>query len=75
MARHPSLRSMEMESFQLLALARGARPLGSIRAAAAAIVVANRPTGQVVDGDTLTRVESEGGRAIMDALAATPLEL
>ena len=71
---HPTLKSMEMESFQLLALARSAKPKGSVRAAAAAIIVANRPTGDVVDADTFRHVENMGGRAVMSALAAVSLE-
>jgi uridine phosphorylase len=68
----PDVASMEMESFMLLDLARCSK--GSVRAAATAIVVANRPTGGVVDGATLARVESFGGRAVLQALASHPLE-
>lgn len=64
--RHPSLASMEMESFQLLALARASR--GSVRAAAASIVVANRPTGDVCDEARLAYLERAGGEAMVRAL-------
>jgi len=68
---HPSVCSMEMESFQLLHLANCSK--GTIKAAATAIVVANRPTGKVMDGETLSFVESNGGKAVLRAIAAHPL--
>ena len=52
-------------------LARSSR--GSIRGAATAILVANRATGVVVDGETLKHVESVGGKAVMLALASCSL--
>ena len=38
-----------------------------------AIIVANRPTGKVLDGPTLLHVESVGGRAVLEAIAKHPL--
>lgn len=67
----PDAASMEMESFMLLDLARCSK--GTVKAAATAIVVANRPTGGVVDGTTLLHVESMGGKAVLQALASHPL--
>lgn len=70
-AEQPDAASMEMESFMLLDLARCSK--GTVKAAATAIVVANRPTGGVVDGATLLHVESMGGKAVLQALASHPL--
>lgn len=70
-SRYPAVASMEMETFHLLDLARCCNT--SIKATAASIVVANRSTGGVVDGPTLSRLESVGGGAVMKALASTPL--
>jgi uridine phosphorylase len=70
-AAYPSATTLEMETFMLLHLARCSKI--SIKASAAAIVVANRPTGHVIDGDLLERLESEGGRAILQAI--TTIEL
>ncbi len=65
----PDGQTLEMETFQLLHLARCCvRPGGEIKATAAAIVVANRPTGSVIDGELLHRLESDGGRAILEAI-------
>jgi len=63
---YANAKSMEMESFQLLHLARCST--APIVAAAAAIVVANRCTADVVDGMTLHSLEVSGGRAILEAL-------
>lgn len=70
---HPSVVSMEMETFQLFALANSSR--GGIRAAAASIGVANRPTGDVCSEATLDDLELRGGRAVLRALVRTPLQL
>merc|ERR1719382_224675 len=70
---HPSVVSMEMETYMLLHLAGCCRPAGSLRAAAAAVNVANRPTGAVVDGDKLHAMERDGGKALLKALAAATL--
>lgn len=71
--RHPSALSMEMESFMLLHLARNSRPEGHLRAAAAAVNVANRATGEVVDAAHLKATERDGGKAMMSALCAVEL--
>jgi hypothetical protein len=62
---------MEMETFFLLHLARCCKV--PIKAAAAAIVVANRPTGTVMDGDLLDELEREGGEAVLKAITLVPL--
>jgi len=71
--RHPKAVTMEMETFQLLHLARCCRPSSSIRATAASVIVANRPTGNVLDGATLVDAERRGGNAILRALASFTL--
>ncbi len=70
-AQHPSVVSMEMETFQLFALANASR--GAIRAAAASIGVANRPTGDVCTEEVLTHLESAGGKAVLQSLVRVPL--
>ncbi|KAM3571663.1 hypothetical protein VYU27_006316 [Nannochloropsis oceanica] len=65
--QHPSLLSMEMETFQLFALANASR--GTVRAAAASIGVANRPTGDVCEQSVFSCLEVTGGRAVVRALA------
>jgi len=64
-----------MESFHLLHLAACSKPNGSIRAFTAAIVCANRLSADVITTDELHALESEGGRAILKAVAALPLLL
>lgn len=71
---YPTGETLEMESFQLLHLAQCCvRPGGSIKAAAAAIVVANRPTGNVIDGQVLLSMEANGGRAMLEAICNVDL--
>ena len=70
---YPATLSMEMETYQLFALANASRAPRTIRAAAASIGVANRPTGEVCSEATLDRLELEGGTSILRALVATPL--
>ncbi|KAJ1410902.1 hypothetical protein B484DRAFT_455763 [Ochromonadaceae sp. CCMP2298] len=69
--KYPSAKTMEMETFFLLHLARCCKI--PIKAAAAAIVVANRPTGTVMDGDLLDELEREGGEAVLKAITLVPL--
>ncbi|KAL4094818.1 hypothetical protein PRIC1_010471 [Phytophthora ramorum] len=70
---HPALVTVEMETFHLLDLAQRSR--GSIQATAAVLVVANRLTGQVVEPDVLKALELYWGQAILETIAATPLQL
>eukprot|EP00928_Gymnodinium_smaydae_P098075 TRINITY_DN9038_c0_g1_i3.p1 TRINITY_DN9038_c0_g1~~TRINITY_DN9038_c0_g1_i3.p1 ORF type:complete len:318 (-),score=70.52 TRINITY_DN9038_c0_g1_i3:211-1164(-) len=63
--------SMEMESFHLLHLAACSR--GSIRACTAAIVAANRSSGEVISTDLLHQTETEGGRGILEAVTSLAL--
>mmetsp|Transcript_28616 Transcript_28616/g.52059 ORF Transcript_28616/g.52059 Transcript_28616/m.52059 type:complete len:290 (-) Transcript_28616:208-1077(-) len=70
---HPTALTMEMETFQLFHLARCTQPAGMIRAAAVAALVANRPTGEVVDADILKNTERDGGRAMLRAIAQIQL--
>ncbi len=69
---YPSVASMEMETFQLLALA-GASKNRCIRAGAASIGLANRPTGEVCSEAVLDDLEVRGGRAVLQALVRTEL--
>lgn len=68
---YPNARSLEMESFWLLHLAKCSRI--SIKATAAAIVLANRPTGHVMDGPLLDEMEKKGGHAILQAITQITL--
>jgi len=68
---HPDVASMEMESFQLLHLAACSK--GSIRACTCAIVAANRASGTPVTCDALHAAETDGGKAILEAVATIKL--
>eukprot|EP01035_Chromulina_nebulosa_P042188 gene42188-57123_t len=57
--RYPSAKTLEMESFMLLHLAKCCTI--PMHATAAAIVVANRKSSRVVDEDSLKNLESKGG--------------
>jgi uridine phosphorylase len=67
----PKAKSMEMETFHLLHLSRCSGP--KMVAGAAAIVVANRNSADVVDAETLVFMEQEGGRAVLEAIVAVQL--
>lgn len=69
--RYPDAKSLEMETFILLHLAKCSKI--SIKATAAAIVVANRPTGQVIGGTDLDHMELFGGKAVLEAVSAVSL--
>ena len=60
-----------METFNLLHLAKCSKI--QIKASAAAIVVANRISGNVIDGNLLDLLEEKGGKAIL--IAITNVEL
>ena len=70
-SQYENAQSMEMETFQLLHLAYCSKT--PIFASSAAIVVANRRTGNVIDGDTLNQLEISGGRAILEAITKLSL--
>ena len=74
-AEHPEVASMEMESFQLLHLARCALPAGAVRAATAAIVCANRGSADVITKEALHDLEKRGGRAMLKAVTSCALGL
>lgn len=63
---YPSARSLEMESFVLLHLARCSRI--PVSATAAAIVVSNRLSTHCVDAETLAARERVGARAVLEGL-------
>ena len=67
--RLPTAASMEMETFNLyhLALCSAKQP---IHASAAAIVVANRHSADVADGNVINDLECQGGEAVLATLAA-----
>lgn len=67
------LKSIEMESYFLFHLARCASSRAPIAAAAAAIVCADRLSGEVIQAAKLKAVEAEAGRAVLSALAAHSL--
>lgn len=71
MERFPSASSMEMETFQLLHLAACSK--GQIRAAAAAIALANRHTRTVVSENLVHQLEVVGGEAVLDAICTVSL--
>jgi len=73
LAKHPSALSCEMESFLLLHLAQSCVPQGDMRAAAAVVNVANRPTGAVVGEEGLRDAERKGGLALVRAVATLSL--
>lgn len=64
--KYPSALSMEMETFMLLHLAKCSKV--RITSSAAAIVVANRKDGTVIDSDKLDMLEGQGGKAILIAI-------
>ena len=70
-ASYANAKSMEMESFQLLHLAHCSS--APIIAAAAAIVVANRCTAEVIDADMLHSMELAGGRGCLEAITKVVL--
>lgn len=65
--------SMEMESFHLLDLARSTRAPNKIASASAVVVVANRVTGEVVEGRKLAEVEGRVGIALLRAVCGVDL--
>jgi hypothetical protein len=60
-----------MESFMLLHLAKCSKK--PVFASAAAIVVANRRSAQVVDGSTLDHAEASGALALLKAITEFPM--
>jgi uridine phosphorylase len=66
-AQNLHAKTMEMESFTLLHLAKCSRKQ-KIAATAASIVVANRLTADVVDGVLLDTIELLGGKAVLNAI-------
>jgi len=70
--RYQSLCSLEMETFQLLHLARCSKRK-DIRAGAAVIVLAQRLSNQFLDNDRKHLLEATGGRACLDTLVQFPL--
>jgi len=69
--KYPSISALEMETFHLFDLARCSR--GTIRASAAAIVLAQRRSNAFLDRATTERIEKEGGRAVLATLAGVRL--
>lgn len=69
--KYPLASSMEMETFILLHLAKCSKI--QIKASAAAIVVANRISGNVIDGNLLDLLEEKGGKAILIAITSVEL--
>jgi len=69
--RYPTAKTLEMETFQLLHLARCCND--PVYASAAAIVVASRTSNSTVSEEALERAESLGGQAVLAAVCAMPL--
>ena len=67
--------TLEMETYQLLDLARSARAASPIAASGAAIVVWNRRSGEALDKDSIEALESAGGRAALETLVEWRLSL
>jgi uridine phosphorylase len=71
----PQLYTFEMETFHLLDLADvSVKPQETLRAAGAAIICANRANSIVITPEKIHSLETEGGRAILDALTSVSLE-
>jgi len=63
--------SMEMETFQLFHLAKCCTT--SIKATAAAVIVANRITNHVIEDEMLMKLEKLGGKAVLQAVSLVSL--
>lgn len=72
-SRHPTLCTLQMETFHFFDLARAASPAAPVHAAAAAIVLVNRNSAATVSKEDLHTLEMAGGRAALNALAAFAL--
>ncbi|KAG2498251.1 hypothetical protein HYH03_004001 [Edaphochlamys debaryana] len=70
-AQHPDLVSLEMETFQLLDLARCSR--GSIRATGMCVALAERYSNDFLEYSKLEALEIAGGTAALRALKRVPL--
>lgn len=71
--RHPDIMTLEMETFQLLHLAK-CSDASMVRGAAATIVLAQRRSNEFLDNDHKSRLEREGGLACLRALIELPLD-
>ncbi|KAJ2999921.1 hypothetical protein HDV02_001440 [Globomyces sp. JEL0801] len=79
--RYPECQTLEMESGMILHLAQCCthefktqeNHKGPIRAAACAMVFANRKNNAFIDGDIVEKLELEAGKAVLDALVNTSL--
>ncbi|CBJ30958.1 conserved unknown protein [Ectocarpus siliculosus] len=67
--RHPSAGSFEMETFQLLHLARLCRK-SKVQASAATIVLANRIADDAIAIDRISRIERAAGEAALRAVTS-----
>ncbi|GFR52160.1 hypothetical protein Agub_g14691 [Astrephomene gubernaculifera] len=71
-AAHPDLVSLEMETFQLLDLARCSR--GSIKAIGMCVALAERYSNAFLEYSKLEELEISGGTAALRALVRLPLD-
>lgn len=69
---YPNVVSLEMETFQLLDLARCSR--GSIVAAAAVIALADRQYNGFIQAERIEELEREAGQACLEALVTRDLD-
>lgn len=71
-AKYPEIATLEMETFHLFDLARCSR--GTIRGAAATIVLAQRKTNDFLDNVSIKRLELEAGKGVLNAICQFPLD-
>jgi uridine phosphorylase len=72
-ASHPTLATLQMETFHLFDLGRSASASGTIATAAAAIVLVHRASGAAMAKEDLATAEMHGGKAALDTLAGFKL--
>lgn len=70
--KYPEVSSLEMETFHLFDMAECSK--GRIKAAAAAIVLAQRTTGDFIDMDLKHKREKQLGKIGLEALISVKLE-
>jgi len=73
LAAQPTVRTLEMETFALLELARASNPQRPVVACAAAIGLAQRRSNDFLTKEALEALERKAGRGAMRALAQRPL--
>ena len=72
LTQYPHAASMEMETYQLLHLARISTN-NSVRASAIALSLTNRVTGEVMSTDVFNERIEKGARAVLESIVSTSL--